>query len=71
MLGGAIDSLDQGAYGVGLENVAVKDSAISFTVPMVMGSYEGALDGSLIRGTWMQQGMPVELTFARAPAETR
>jgi putative intracellular protease/amidase len=71
MLVGAIDSLDQGAYGVGLEDVAVKDSAISFTVPMVMGSYEGALDGSLIRGTWMQQGMPVELTFARAPAETR
>lgn len=64
-LGGALDSVDQEAYGLALGNISIHGSAFSFTVPSIMGSYEGTLDQSAIRGTWKQHGTVLKLDLER------
>jgi hypothetical protein len=70
-LSGTLDSVDQGALGLPISGVAVKDTAFSFNVDTVHGSYAGTIskDGSGIDGTWTQ-GMPIPLNFKRAAAQT-
>ena len=68
-LTGTLDSLDQGANGIPVTAVTLKDSKLSLTVDAVHGTYEGAAnkDATEIDGTW-SQGQPLELNFKRAPA---
>ena len=68
---GTLDSVDQGALGLPVTGIAVKDSAFGFNVDTVHGSYAGTVgkDGAEIDGTWTQ-GMPLPLNFNRAVAET-
>lgn len=65
-LSGTMDSVDQGANGIPLTSVTLKDSKLSLTVDAVQGSYSGTLtpDGVQIKGTW-SQGMPLELNLDR------
>ena len=51
---GTLDSLDQGAKGIPIAAISLKDSTVTFQVPAVHGSYRGTLEGSLIKGTWTQ-----------------
>jgi pimeloyl-ACP methyl ester carboxylesterase len=64
-----LDSLDQGANGIPVNSVTLKDSKLSLDVSMVHGTYEGkvAADGKTITGTW-SQGMDLPLEFKRADA---
>jgi hypothetical protein len=64
-----MDSVDQGANGIPVTTITLKDSKLSMTVDAVHGTYEGTVnkDGSEIDGTW-SQGQPLELDLKRAPA---
>jgi hypothetical protein len=65
-----LDSVDQGANGIPISAITLKDSKLSLTVDAVHGTYEGTLnkDATEIDGTW-SQGMPLELNFKRSPAK--
>lgn len=67
-----MDSIDQGAHGIPVTSISLKDSKLSFTVDSVQGSYEGKVntDGMAIEGTW-SQGQPLPLDFKRATAPVR
>ena len=61
-----LDSIDQGASGIPVNAVTLKDSKFNLTVDAVHGTYDGKVnaDGSEIAGTWTQ-GQPLELNFHR------
>jgi hypothetical protein len=65
-----VDSVDQGANGIPVSAITLKDSKLSITVDAVHGTYEGTLnkDATEINGTWTQ-GQPLELNFKRAVAQ--
>ena len=62
-----LDSIDQGANGIPVTSISVKDSKLTFAVDSLRGSYEGKVnaDATSIDGTW-SQGASLPLVFARA-----
>ena len=60
-----LDSLDQGAMGIAVSTISLKDSKLTFTSDAVHGSYEGKVNANTIEGTWTQ-GQPLPLNFTRA-----
>jgi len=62
----ALDSVDQGANGIPVNTVTLKDSQLKLQVDAVQGSYIGKVnaDASEIAGTWTQ-GAQLELNFHR------
>jgi len=67
-----LDSLDQGANGIPVSSVTLKDSKLSLGVDAVHGTYEGTVsaDGQSIKGTW-SQGAALPLEFKRATTERK
>ena len=68
-----LDSVDQGANGIPVNSVTLKDSKLSLDVATVHGTYEGtvAADGKSIKGTWSQgAALPLEFTRGTAPVKT-
>ncbi len=65
-LQGAMDSPDQGAVGLACADFHYNGKSLSFTVPIVHGTWSGTVssDGKLLSGTW-NQGSPMPLNFAR------
>lgn len=65
-LGATLDSVDQGANGIPVSAIAVKDDKFNMTVDAVHGKYEGVVnkEATEIKGTWTQM-QPLELNFAR------
>jgi len=61
-----LDSVDQGANGIPVNAVTLKDSKLNLTVDAVHGAYEGKVNGDTteIDGTWTQAG-PLQLNFHR------
>jgi hypothetical protein len=64
-----LDSVDQGANGIPVSSISLKDSNLSLGVEAVHGTYEGKVteDGKTISGTW-SQGTPLPLNFKRMVA---
>jgi hypothetical protein len=62
-----LDSVDQGANGIPVSAITLKDSQLSLTVEAVHGAYEGKVNAAVteIEGTW-SQGQPLPLVFQRA-----
>ena len=62
-----LDSPDQGAKGIPVDEVAVKDSEVKLDLQKIKGSFEGKLsdDGKELAGTWTQAGADFPLTFKR------
>ena len=62
-----LDSVDQGANGIPVTTISLKDAKLNFTVDSVHGSYDGKVsaDASEISGTWTQ-GQPLPLEFKRS-----
>ena len=60
-----LDSPDQGAYGILVDEVIVNDDSIKFIIGVVKGFYAGKIypDSLMISGIWNQGGMalPLEL----------
>ena len=72
-LSGTLDSPDQGANGIPCADIQVEGDNVSFRVPMVNGTWKGAISagGTTLTGTW-SQGTPMALNFTRdtfVPAE--
>jgi fermentation-respiration switch protein FrsA (DUF1100 family) len=63
-----MDSIDQGANGIPISSISLKDSKLTFASAAVHGTYEGTVnkDATEIKGTW-SQGTPLPLDFTRAP----
>ena len=55
-LSSTLDSVDQGAIGIPVTSVTLKDSKLSLIVDAVHGTYEGTVnnDATAIDGTWTQ-----------------
>ena len=64
-----LDSVDQGANGIPVNAVNLKNSTLNLDVAAVHGTYEGKIapDAKTITGTWTQ-GSPLPLEFKRAVA---
>jgi len=62
-----MDSIDQGANGIPVTTISLKDSQLHFTSDPIHGTYDGKVnsDGTAITGTW-SQGNPLPLDFKRA-----
>jgi hypothetical protein len=62
-----MDSLDQGAMGIPISTMVLKDSTLTFTSPTIHGSYRGKVNAGAtsIEGAWTQ-GQPLPLNFTRA-----
>ena len=62
-----LDSIDQGANGIPVTTISLKDSNLIFTVAAVRGFYEGKVnpDGMIIDGTWSQKGASLPLVLKR------
>jgi len=62
-----LDSVDQGANGIPVTSVTLKDAKLSLNIEAVHGTYEGMVnqDATEIDGTW-SQGAPLPLNFTRA-----
>jgi len=68
-----LDSVDQGANGIPVTSISLKDSKLNLTIDAVHGTYEGKLsaDASKIEGTWTQnQPLPLTLTRSAAAVKT-
>ena len=63
----ALDSLDQGVYGIEASSVKQSPGAVSFDLASVNASYEGEVstDHRIIEGTWSQGGASLPLIFHR------
>jgi hypothetical protein len=61
-----LDSPDQGAAGIPITTVTLKDSKLTLAVDLVQGTYEGTVnnDATEIDGAWTQD----QLIFKRVPA---
>lgn len=64
-----MDSPDQGATGIPISSISLKDSKLIFTSDAVHGTYEGTLNaaGTEIQGTWTQRA-PLPLVLKRGAA---
>lgn len=61
----SLDSLDQGAKGIGCTDLKNDGQNVSFVVPAVHGQFHGTLtsDGNTLKGTWSQgKDLPITLT---------
>ena len=67
-----LDSVDQGANGIPVNSVTLKDSKLNLEVQAVNGTYEGKVsaDGKTISGTW-SQGSSLPLDFKRGALSTK
>jgi len=61
------DSIDQGARGLPINAISLKDSTLNFEIDGARGSYEGKVnaDHTRISGTWTQGGKSYQLEFTR------
>jgi len=66
-----MDSAEQGAQGVPVTTIVLKDSKLAMTMDSIHGTYDGTVNASTgaIDGTW-SQGQPMPLTFTRPPKST-
>lgn len=65
---GTLDSLDQGANGIPLSAITLKDGKVRFEARGIGGVYEGTLapDGATLNGQWQQGGQTMPLDFKKA-----
>jgi pimeloyl-ACP methyl ester carboxylesterase len=70
---GTLDSVDQGANGIPVTSISLKESKLKFAVESVNGSYEGTVnaDATEISGTWTQgQSLPLDFKKTTTPTKT-
>jgi uncharacterized protein len=62
-----LDSLDQGAKGIPVDEITVKDKEVKLELKKLKASFVGKLsdDGKELAGTWSQSGSDFPLTFKR------
>jgi hypothetical protein len=65
---GTIDSLDQGAMGIPMDEISVTNGTIRISAHVINGSYTAKLseDGKTLTGAWSQRGGSLPLVLTRA-----
>jgi len=60
-----MDSPDQNAFDIPIDEVTVDDKTVKFTIKMLGGAYEGKLadDGKQMEGKWSQGGLSLALNL--------
>ena len=68
-----LDSLDQGAMDIPVDEVTFKDGVLRFEIKRLMVTYEGKLSGAEIVGQFKQGGFTLPLTLKKTdkPAEAK
>jgi hypothetical protein len=71
-----MDSPDQGARGIPVDEVTLEENEIFLDIKAMAGNFKGKLDkdGSKIKGYWQQQGnppMPLSFKYAGAMPDTQ
>jgi hypothetical protein len=68
---GTMDSLDQGANGIPISAITLKEGKVRFEARGIGGVYEGTLaaDGSALSGQWQQRGQSLPLDLQKARTE--
>lgn len=68
-----LDSLDQGAMDIPVDEVTFKDGALRFEIKNLMVTYEGKLSGAEVVGQFKQGGFTLPLTLKKTdkPAEVK
>jgi hypothetical protein len=68
---GTLDSLDQGANGIPLSAINLKDGELRFAAPGIGGVYEAkmAADGATLKGRWQQGGQSLPLEFKKVTSK--
>jgi uncharacterized protein len=69
---GTLDSVDQGANGIPVTSISLKESKLKLTLDSIHGSYEGTVnaDATEISGTWTQgQSLPLDFKRTTTPAK--
>ena len=69
---GTLDSVDQGANGIPVTSISVKESKLKLTLDSIHGSYEGTVNAGAteISGTWTQgQSLPLDFKRTTTPAK--
>jgi D-alanyl-D-alanine-carboxypeptidase/D-alanyl-D-alanine-endopeptidase len=61
---GTLDSVDQGAMGILCADFHLDGQELTFTVPLVHGTWKGTVTADGLTGTW-DQGAPQPLNFTR------
>ncbi len=70
---GTLDSVDQGANGIPVTSISLKESKLKLTMDSIHGSYEGTVntDATEISGTWTQgQSLPLDFKRTTTAAKT-
>lgn len=67
IINAVLDSPDQGAYGIEVDNVGIIGDSISLTITKIMGGFDGTLsaDGKLLSGYWKQGGTRFKLDLEK------
>lgn len=68
-LAATLDSIDQGASGIPVTSVSIKENILSLTVTAIGGTYEGIINANgTIDGIWAQGAGRIPLLLTRAAA---
>jgi pimeloyl-ACP methyl ester carboxylesterase len=67
-LSGKMDSVDQEANNMPIDEITFENGTLRFTMKQIAGSYEGKLsaDGKQLEGTWKQGVVSLPLTLVRS-----
>jgi hypothetical protein len=67
-LTGTLDSPDQGANGIALDSVTVKEGLVHLQLNQIFASYDGRIskDGRVISGEWKQGPVSLPLVFKKS-----
>ncbi len=63
----SVDSADEGVADLPVDSLQVSDGLLKFSIPSIAGAYQGRIsaDGSLITGSWTQDGGVWNLVWER------
>lgn len=66
-LSATLDSLDQGAFGIGVDRITAAGGKLEFSIDQINGSYKGtyAEDAAEVKGEWSQNGATLPLDLKR------
>lgn len=69
-LSGTVDSPDQGARGIPVNDLRFEDGKLSFAIKAIRATYRAKLDDDMLVGRWRQSGSGLKLDLKKVDAPT-
>jgi hypothetical protein len=66
---GFLDSVDEGAFGIPMQDIALDGGKLSLTIPRARVEYTATVSSDELQGTWKQLNQQVPLTLRRGKYE--